>query len=114
GFMSKFATARAAKTSMIVGPFIFYLLVFAYGTEVQVVTQNLFNTTEEIHFLHFLALVFLITSFLMVIISKIWPEKYVERKSNAVKVDLTPWKYAKFMSILVSVIVILTYILLAK
>ncbi|MDG1437465.1 MAG: solute:sodium symporter family transporter [Emcibacteraceae bacterium] len=114
GFMSKFATARAAKTSMIVGPFLFYLLVFAFGPEVQLITQSLFNTAEEIHFLHFLALVFIITSLLMVIISKVWPEEYVQRQSDAVRVDLTPWKYAKQTSVFVSVIVILTYVLLAK
>lgn len=114
GFMTKFVTARAAKVAMIAGPLMFYFLVFAFGEQVQAVAQGLFGINEEIHFLHFLALVFILTSILMVMISKVWPEDYQERKSEAVRVDMTPWKHAKLTSIVISILVVCTYIYLSQ
>lgn len=110
GFMTKMATARAAKVAMISGPFIFYLLVFAFGEEVQGAAQELLGTTEEIHFLHFLALVFLVTSGLIYSISKIWPVEYVEKVKQSTVVDLEPWKYAKMTSAIICLVVFATYI----
>ncbi|MCC3861212.1 solute:sodium symporter family transporter [Pseudemcibacter aquimaris] len=109
GFLTKTATARAAKIAMITGPAIFYLFVFAFGEEVQNFAKSMFNTNDEIHFLHFLALVFLITSTLVYIVSKIWPEEYVERVNQVVKVDLEPWKHAKLVSIIICLIVFAVY-----
>lgn len=110
GFMTKMATARAAKIAMISGPFIFYLLVFAFGEEVQGIAQELLGTTEEIHFLHFLALVFLVTSGLIYSISKIWPVEYVDKVKQSTVVDLEPWKYAKMTSAIICLVVFATYI----
>lgn len=114
GFMTKFVTARSAKIAMVLGPLIFYFLVFAFGPNVQSFFQELLGINEEIHFLHFLALVFLITIFMMLLISKIWPEDYLEKTVKKVSVNLEPWKYAKLSGFIISFLVILTYILLAK
>lgn len=114
GFMTKFVTARSAKIAMVLGPLIFYFLVFAFGPNVQSFFQELLGINEEIHFLHFLALVFLITIFMMLLISKIWPENYVEKTAKKVSINLEPWKYAKLSGFIISFLVILTYVLLAK
>lgn len=114
GFMTKFVTARSAKIAMITGPLIFYFLVFAFGAEVQIFFQALLEINEEIHFLHFLALVFIITVLLMCFISKLWPEKYVERTSVKVSIALEPWKHAKLSGVMISILVVLTYVFLAK
>lgn len=114
GFMTKFATARSAKIAMIIGPLIFYFLVFAYGPNVQSFFQEMLGFNEEIHFLHFLALVFLITVFMMITISKLWPEYYKEKTVEKVSINLEPWKNAKLSGFIISFLVILTYLLLAK
>lgn len=114
GFMTKFVTARSAKIAMALGPLIFYFLVFAFGPNVQNFFQELLGINEEIHFLHFLALVFLITVFMMLIISNIWPEDYLEKTRKKVSINLEPWKYAKLFGYMISFLVILTYVLLAK
>jgi SSS family solute:Na+ symporter len=114
GFMTRFITARAAKTGLIAGPILFYLLTGTFDTQVQFFAQNLFGTPDQIHFLHFLALVFLLTAGLMILISKLKPEKPKEFIVQEVKVDMTPWKYAKFASVIISALVIITYITLAQ
>ncbi|MDA7569232.1 solute:sodium symporter family transporter [Emcibacteraceae bacterium] len=114
GFMTKFVTARSAKIAMVLGPLIFYFLVFAFGANVQSFFQELLGISEEIHFLHFLALVFLITIFMMLLISKIWPEDYLKKTVKKASINLEPWKYAKLSGFIISFLVILTYVLLAK
>ncbi|MBT6031049.1 MAG: solute:sodium symporter family transporter, partial [Kordiimonadaceae bacterium] len=114
GYFTTFVTARAAKIGMIIGPVVFYLLVFTFADQVQVFFQGLFNTADEIHFLHFLALVFFITAFLMILISKFWPEEYISEKASPPKVDLTPWKYAKHTGMIISFLAVATYVLMAQ
>jgi len=114
GFMTKFVTARSAKIAMVSGPLIFYFLVFSFGPEVQSLFQSLLGISEEIHFLHFLVLVFLITVLLMCVISKLWPADYIVRSVSKTPVALEPWKYAKLSGFIISFLVILTYVLLAK
>ncbi len=114
GFMTRFITARAAKTGLIAGPILFYLLTGTFDNQVQSFAQNLLGTTDQIHFLHFLALVFLLTVGLMILISKLLPEGPKEFVVQDVTVDMTPWKHAKFASVIISALVIITYITLAK
>ncbi len=114
GMTTRYVSAYAAKVGMVLGPVIFYLLVFAFGDSVQAFAQNLLGTTDEIHFLHFLALVFVLTSILMVVISKLRPvqEPYQEVYTKAV--DITPWPHAKKAGAAISVVTILFYVLLAQ
>ena len=114
GLLTKFVTARAAKFAMIIGPVMFYLLTAQFDNEVQAFTRSLFGTEDHIHFLHFLALVFILTAILMVIISKIWPEDYKEQIITQTKVDLTPWKHAKSTGLIISGLVITIYIVMAQ
>lgn len=114
GFLTKFVTARAAKIGLIAGPILFYLLTSTFDAEVQSAAQGLFNTPDQIHFLHFLALVFLLTTGLMVVVSKLSPAAANEVVAPELKVDLTPWKYARIAGILISLSVIITYVALAQ
>lgn len=114
GFLTRFVTARSAKVGMIVGPVLFYLLTETFDAEVQSFAKNILGTEDNIHFLHFLALVFLLTAALMIVISKIKPEEYKEQKSEATKVDLTPWKYSNISAVIISVLVIAIYVSLAQ
>ncbi len=114
GLFTKFVTARAAKVAMIISPIIFYFLVFTFSDQVQMIAKKIFNTADEIHFLHFLALVFIATAVIMVLISKLWPEDYKEIKVEEAKVEMSPWKHAKLASVIISVCAIGTYVTLAQ
>lgn len=114
GMTTRYVSAAAAKVGMIAGPVIFYLLVFAFGDSVQTVAQSVLGTSEEIHFLHFLALVFLLTAGLMLVMSRIAPatSRYDNAYTHAV--DITPWPYARTMGIAISIVTVLFYVLLAQ
>ncbi len=114
GMTTRFVSASAAKTGLILGPVMFYLLVFAFGDAVQSTAGYLFGIEEDIHFLHFLALVFLLTGALMLVISKVAParHRYVETYTHAV--DITPWPHAVKSGLAISGVSILFYVLLAQ
>lgn len=114
GLLTRFVTARSAKIAMIVGPVMFYLLTGTFDAEVQSIAKSMLGTDDTIHFLHFLALVFLLTAAMMVLISKIYPEDYKERSLKAHKVDLTPWKHAKSSGLIISGLVIAIYVAMAQ
>ncbi len=114
GYMTKWASAAAAKTGLVVGPILFYLLVFAYGDAVQASLKSLLGLEHDIHFLHFLAVVFIATLVILWIVSKIAPARTVYRAEHSMDVDLTPWRFAKPVSILITVMTIGTYIMLAQ
>lgn len=114
GLLTRFVTARSAKVGMIVGPILFYLLTGTFDAEVQSFVKNLLGSEDTIHFLHFLALVFILTTVLMILISKLKPETITEQPAAAMKVDLTPWKHAKLAGVTISILVIATYVAMAQ
>ena len=114
GFLTKRVSALAAKLGLILGPLIFYLLVFAFGEAVQSFLRGLFGLEEDIHFLHFLGLVFVITFLMMLIISRFKPAKTIYTPEWTEDVDITPWKHAGKMGLVISVLTILFYVLLAQ
>ncbi|WP_262692724.1 solute:sodium symporter family transporter [Kordiimonas aestuarii] len=114
GMTTRYVSARAAKVGMILGPIIFYLLVFAFGDSVQAFFQHLLGTTDEIHFLHFLALVFVVTTLLMVVISKLYPATRHYEEVYTRDVDITPWPHARKAGAAISIVTILFYVLLAQ
>ncbi len=114
GFLTQRVSALAAKTGLLVGPVLFYLLVFSFGDRVQAFLMSLLGLNEQIHFLHFLALVFVLTVGIMLLISHFRPASKLYEQTYTHEVDITPWKYAKPMGFAVSAAVIACYLLLAQ
>lgn len=114
GFLTKYVSALAAKISLVLGPILFYLLVFSYGDRVQSFLKRLLGTTDDIHFLHFLALVFLLTVVLMLLLSHFKPNHQVYEQTYTGEVDITPWKHARKVGLIISLITITIYVLLAQ
>lgn len=97
GFVTKRVPPIAAKIGLI-----FFILAYAS-------TQLLFDT--GIHFLHVLAILFLVTTALMLFIGRLYPLKapYSQKLTNLV--DLKPWKsryiyYTVLLALMVLVFVI--------
>lgn len=114
GMFTRSITARAAKAGFVVGPIVFYLLVFTFGDQAQVFLKSLFGTEDEIHFLHFLAVVFVLTVVLMWAISKAWPSVSTYNPPVTKKIVLTPWRYAKQAGAVICFLTIGFYVLLAQ
>lgn len=114
GFAWKRASAFAAKLVLVAGPLLFYLLVFAFGPQIQAFLQNLFGINEEIHFLHFLGFVFVLMVLLMVTISYFRPATTVYRAEWSRDVDIRPWPHARKLGLFIAIATIAFYVLLAQ
>jgi SSS family solute:Na+ symporter len=114
GFLTKHVSATAAKVGLVFGPVFFYLIVFSLGEPVQAFLSRMLGLTEEIHFLHFLALVFLTVVGLMLLISQFWPAQTIYEQNYTHDVDITPWRYTKIVGLVISAASIGCYILLAQ
>jgi SSS family solute:Na+ symporter len=97
GFITKRVPALAAKIGLA-----FFIL--AYG-----LTQLVFDL--HIHFLHILAILFLITCGIMFIIGKLYPMPvpYQQKLNNVVNIE--PWKNRHIYSGILLVLMILMFIL---
>lgn len=114
GFLTKKVSARAAKIGLLGGPVVFYLLTGIFNEQVQRFLMGVFHTPYEIHFLHMLAFVFLLTVAVMLIVSAFYPAGKIYVPKYTHDVDITPWKYAKRTGVIISVITVMFYILLAQ
>ena len=117
GLMTTSVSAPAAKVGLVAGPVVFYLLNFAFGDEYQRLVQAWFGLAEPIHFLHTLAVVFVITIVLMIGISFLRPatesaEREIDEMPQAV--DLTPWRYSRVAGVLITATAIGCYVILAQ
>ena len=115
GLLTTRVTPLAAKVGLIVGPAIFYLLNFSFGEQYQSVLKNLFGLSEEVHFLHTLALVFIVTLALLFAISIRSPRREpVSLPVAESPVELAPWRYAKVVGVGISLVTIACYVALAQ
>lgn len=116
GLMTRRVTARAAKVALIAGPLIFYLLNFAFGDAYQAFVMALFGLSEPLHFLHTLAVVFIITLLMLLAlgIGASAPSPWSATTAAAGPVDLAPWRYARIAGLLISAATIGCYIALAQ
>lgn len=96
GMLTKKVPAVAAKAGLA-----FFIL--SYG-----ITQ--FVVLTRLHFLHVLAILFLITSVLMLIIGKLWPQKEPYRMEVSNAVDIRPWKSRYFFAAILVILMIILFI----
>lgn len=116
GLMTRFVNARAAKISLLVGPVLFYLLNFVYGDAYQAFMMGVFGLSEPLHFLHTLAVVFVITLLILFTLSGKGSDEQVAAAipPRSISLNLEPWRFARVTGALISVTTILCYILLAQ
>ena len=107
-------SAAAAKTALVAGPVVFYLINFAFFDEIQSLLMTHFGVDEPVHFLHFLAFVFVLTVILMIVISKLRPSVWTPAPDAVTGADAEPWRYAKQASAVVVICTLAFYIALAQ
>lgn len=114
GFLTKRTSALAAKIVLIAGPLGFFLLAFAFEEPVQAFLKTLFNTSYDIHFLHLLAVVFVLSVILMAAVSAFAPAKTVYEPEYTQDVDISPWRHARLAGGAIVIATIVFYALLAQ
>ncbi len=116
GLLTRRVPARAAKVALIAGPIAFYLLNFSFDSEFQHLTMRVFQLSEPLHFLHVLAIVFVLTLILMAVMSYRASATHLDpsERSTSPVVDVTPWRWARLAAVLISVATIGIYVLLAQ
>jgi SSS family solute:Na+ symporter len=107
-------SSLAAKTALLLGPVMFYLVNFVFKQELEAVVAPLLGVQGPIHFLHWLAVVFVATVVLMVAISAWQPDRRLHQPEPGLTVDLSPWRWAKPVSGLIVLGTLATYIMLAQ
>jgi SSS family solute:Na+ symporter len=100
GFITKRVPAIAAKVGLI-----FFILAYA-------ATQLLFDT--GLHFLHNLAILFVITMTLMLVIGRLrpMPVPYQQKMNNLV--DLKPWKNRYIYSLILLILMVLVFVIFSS
>ncbi|MBS2970931.1 solute:sodium symporter family transporter [Metabacillus sp. KIGAM252] len=100
GYATKRVPAIAAKISLAL-----FISVYA-------ITQLVWDT--GIHFLHILAVLFVLCVGLMLLIGKIWPKDTVYELEDQKVVDMTPWKLLYPMGFAAVVAMITVYVLFSS
>jgi solute:Na+ symporter, SSS family len=96
GFYSKYVSAFGAKVT-----FIFHVVAYALAS----------FFLSHIHYLYTLSVLFLVDVFILWMIGRIKPlEQPFEFQEGHHKVDLTPWKHVRWVSALVVITVLATYL----
>ena len=105
GFTTKFVPAKAAKIGLISGVLLYSISQF--------IIKPMYGDSYP-HFLHIMAILFVLNTIIMLIIGKMYPRKEAYIQKYTEDVDITPWKLLKPMGIIICVIVIGIYIYFAK
>ncbi len=118
GLLTRRVNATAAKAGLVLGPILFYLLNFSFGDAFQGLLQQVFGLSEPLHFLHTLAIVFVLTLLLLFGLSLRNPGSGVavpiaETPAHA-QMDLAPWRHVRSAAMLISVLTLAFYIALAQ
>lgn len=102
GLIFKKVPALAAKVVIIFHVTLYYLLVWG--------TDHLFGIKLNVNFIYVYGILFFFEVFIMLMISKFKPLETTYQMEKNNKVDIIPWKYSIFTSILLLSLVVLTYI----
>lgn len=125
GILSKKVPALGAKVVLISGVLMYIFTIFIrpgrYERAIEVAKSNGITDALELaqikiatfpyHFLHTMALLFIINIAIMLIISLIKPKTdiYVPKQTEAI--DTTPWKYAWIVGTVIVLLVLSTYLI---
>jgi SSS family solute:Na+ symporter len=114
GYLTKYVPAKAAKIGLISGVVLYSISQFLIKPTFNVV--EIIDGKETVignsypHFLHIMAILFVLNIIIMLIIGKINPRKEAYVQYNSKEVDITPWKYLKPVGALICIIVIGIYV----
>jgi SSS family solute:Na+ symporter len=102
GIFTKYVPALAAKVAILSG-------VILYSISQFILKPYVFGEENYPHYLHVMAILFVLNVVIMLIIGKMHPRKEAYQQTFTKAVDITPWKYLKVISLIIVIIVISIY-----
>jgi SSS family solute:Na+ symporter len=128
GYLTRRVPAIAAKIAIFLGSGLYILSQFVIGpgrvnAAMAAAAEN--GITDEValrqiqadaypHYLHIMAILFILNIILMLVIGKIWPKAVPFKLEYTNQVEITPYKYVKQVGIGIVAIVVLIYIYFAQ
>lgn len=125
GIVSKKVPAIGAKIVLIGGVIMYLVSQFVlspYFVNKALKDAALFGitNTEQLaiikakaypHFLHIMGILFVVNSIIMLIVAKIKPkqDEYIPKVTQ--EIDIVPWKYAKIIGLIITILVLSTYLI---
>jgi len=106
GYLTKYVPAIAAKIAIISG-------VVLYSVSQFILKPFVIGAEDYPHFLHVMAILFVLNVLIMLLIGKYRPNKEPFQLQYTEQVDITPWKHLNTVGIGICVIVIGIYIYFA-
>ncbi|MEZ5004510.1 MAG: solute:sodium symporter family transporter [Chitinophagales bacterium] len=106
GYLTKYVPAIAAKVAIISG-------VILYSISQFILKPYVFGADGYPHFLHIMAILFVLNVGIMLLIGKIKPRPVAFELDYTNEVEIIPWKHVTLASIIISIIVLVVYIYFA-
>ena len=102
GIVTKKVPALGAKIALIGGVIMYLISQF-------ILRPYVFGTENYVHFLHVMGILFVINIVIMLVIGKLYPKKDIYIPKATEEIDISPWKHAKTVGIIITILVISTY-----
>jgi SSS family solute:Na+ symporter len=106
GYLTKYVPAIAAKIAILSG-------VILYSISQFILKPFVIGADDYPHFLHVMAILFVLNVLIMLIIGRIKPRQDAFKLTYTNQVDITPWKYLNVVGIGICVLVLAIYIYFA-
>lgn len=106
GYLTKYVPAIAAKIAIISG-------VVLYSISQFIIKPYFFSENNDYHFLHVMAVLFVLNVLIMLTIGRFYPRKTAYKQYYTNQVDITPWKHVNNFGIMICLIVLAIYIYFA-
>ncbi|MDO7174125.1 solute:sodium symporter family transporter [Mariniflexile sp. AS56] len=103
GYLTKRVPAKAANIAIVLGAVLYMISQF-------VLKPYVFGADNYPHYLHVMAILFVMNIIIMLIIGKLNPRPTEYHLELTHEVDVTPWKHAKTIGATITIIVISIYI----
>ena len=103
GYLTKYVPAIAAKVGIISGSVLYIISQF-------ILKPYVVGDDNYPHFLHVMAILFVLNVIIMLIVGKLYPRKEAFALEYTKKVDITPWKLVTTVGLAICIIVIGIYI----
>ncbi len=125
GIITKKVPALAAKIVLTVGVLLYLISQFVLaphfveGALAEAAANGITNAKElgiikakaYPHFLHIMGILFVLNVGFMLLMGKLYPSKKVYTPKITEQIDITPWKYAKVVGLIITILVLSTYLI---
>ncbi len=102
GYLTKYVPAIAAKVAIILGSVLYFISQF-------ILKPHVFGDDNYLHFLHVMAILFVMNVIIMLVIGMVKPRKVAFELPYTEQVDITPYRFVKPVGLAIVIIVVLMY-----